>query len=292
MDSADGGTGRAVVITGASTGIGRACALHLDARGWRVFAGVRRAEDGDALRAEASARLTPVTLDVTDEESLAAAARAVEAAVGDAGLAGLVNNAGVAVAAPLEFLPLDELRRQLEINVVGAVAATQAFLPLLRRGRGRGRIVNMGSISGRIASPFFGPYSASKFALEALSDSLRGELRPWGIEVAIVEPGTIATPIWEKSLAAADRLIARLPPAAHEYYGKVIPAVRAYAKQSGETGAPPEWVARAVAHALTARRPKTRYLVGKGVRVAVPLIAALPDRLRDTLLARQLPTYP
>ena len=150
----------------------------------------------------------------------------------------------------------------------------------------------MGSISGRIASPFLGPYAASKFALEALTDSLRGELRPWGIEVAIVEPGNIATPIWEKSLAAADRLIARLPPAAHDYYGKVIPAVRAGAKRSGESGAPPETVARAVAEALAARRPRTRYLVGKGVRVAAPVIAALPDRLRDRLLARQLPTYP
>lgn len=290
MSTAQASSGRAVVITGASTGIGKACALWLDAQGWRVFAGVRRPEDGEALRAEASERLTPVSFDVTQEASLAAAARQVEAALGGAGLSGLVNNAGVAVAAPLEFLPLDELRRQLEINVVGAVASTQAFLPLLRRGRGR--IVNMGSVSGRVAAPFFGPYSASKFALEALTDSLRGELRPWGLEVVIVEPGNIATPIWEKSLAAGDQLIARLPPAAHDYYGKVIPAIRAYAKRSGETGASPDKVSRAVSHALTARRPKTRYIVGKGVRTAVPLIAAIPDRLRDALTARQLPKYP
>jgi NAD(P)-dependent dehydrogenase (short-subunit alcohol dehydrogenase family) len=279
----------AVVITGASTGIGEACAVLLDGCGYRVFAGVRRDEDGAALRAKASERLTPVLLDVTDAVSVAAAAAVVRAALGEGGLAGLVNNAGIAVAAPLEFIPLDALRQQLEVNVIGQVAVTQAFLPLLRAGRGR--IVNISSVGGLIASPFFGPYSASKFALEALSDALRGELRPWGLHVALIEPGTIATPIWEKSLAAADRLIARLPSRAMEYYGKVIPAIRSQARASGKAGVAPEVVARVVHRALTARRPKARYLVGRGARI-IPLIAALPDRTRDALLARQLPRYP
>lgn len=279
-----------IVITGASSGIGAACALLLDADGFRVFAGVRREEDGAALQAQASDRLTPLQLDVTDATSIAAAGEVVHAAVGAAGLGGLVNNAGIAVGTPLEFVPIDDLRRQLEVNVLGVVAVTQAFLPLLRLGHGR--IVNMSSISGRVTSPFFGPYSASKFALEALSDALRGELRPWGLHVAVVEPSNIATPIWEKSLAAADRLIAAFPPQAHELYGKVIPALREQVRASGRAGLPPERVAHAVYHALTARRPRTRYLVGRGVRLAIPLITYLPDRLRDALLARQLPEYP
>ena len=174
----------AVVVTGASSGIGRACALHLAALGLQVFAGVRRAEDGAALQAASSARLTPMLLDVADETSIRAATDTITAAVGEAGLAGLVNNAGIGVAGPLEFLPLAEFRTQLEVNVTGQLAVTQALLPLLRQGRGR--IVNMGSIGGRIAAPFVGPYSASKFALEALTDALRMELRPWGLHVAIV----------------------------------------------------------------------------------------------------------
>ena len=279
----------AIVITGASTGIGEACALLLNARGYRVFAGVRRDEDGAALRAKAPTRMTPVLLDVTDEASVAAAADVVRSTLGDGGLAGLVNNAGIAVAAPLEFIPLDALRQQLDVNVVGQVAVTQAFLPLLRLGHGR--IVNISSVGGLVASPFFGPYSASKFALEALSDALRGELRPWGLHVALIEPGTIATPIWEKSLAAADRLIARLPPTAMEYYGKVIPAIRSQARTSGTSGVAPELVARVVLRALTARHPKARYLVGRGTRI-IPIIAGLPDGVRDALLARQLPHYP
>lgn len=279
-----------VVVTGASTGIGAACALLLDARGFRVFAGVRLQEDGVSLQARASRRLTLLQLDVTDLTSIASAVQKVSAAVGDGGLTGLVNNAGIAVGAPLEFVPLDDLRHQLEVNVVGVVAVTQAFLPLLRLGQGR--IVNMSSVAGRVSAPFFGPYSASKFALEALSDALRGELRPWGLFVAVVEPSNIATPIWEKSLAVADRLIATLPPRAHELYGKVIPVIREQARAAGKSGLPPESVAQAVHHALTARHPRTRYLVGRGLRLAIPLVAVLPDRLRDYVLARQLPRYP
>lgn len=272
-----------VVITGASTGIGEACALRLAKLGFRVFAGVRKAEDGEKLRSAASDRLVPVHLDVTDSASIRSAAGAVTRTLGDTPLAGLVNNAGIAVAAPIEFLPLDALRRQLEVNVVGQVAVTQAFLPLLRQARGR--IVNMGSVSGRIASPFVGAYSASKFALEALTDSLRVELRPWGIKVSIVEPGVIKTPIWQKSLSAAERLVADIPQEAHILYG---PATNAM--QAGITrldGLPPDRVADVVAHALTARRPKARYVVGRDARLGIAL-TYLPTRLRDRLIGGRL----
>jgi NAD(P)-dependent dehydrogenase (short-subunit alcohol dehydrogenase family) len=166
----------AVVITGASTGIGEACALHLDKLGYRVFAGIRKATDGESLRRRASARLVPLRLDISDETEVGLAARNVVEALGDGGLAGLVNNAGIVVGGMLEFLPLDALRRQLEVNVVSQIAVTQAFLPSLRKARGR--MVNIGSVSGLISSPFSGAYAASKFALEALTDSLRMELRP------------------------------------------------------------------------------------------------------------------
>lgn len=273
-----------VVVTGASTGIGRACALRLDRMGWRVFAGVRRPADGEALRAKASARLLPVELDVTDEASIARAAGLVAESAGDAGLAGLVNNAGISVAGPLEFLPLEELRRQLEVNVTGQVAVTQAFLPLIRKGNGR--IVFMGSISGRLATPFLGPYAASKFALEAIADALRVELRPWGIRVSIVEPGSIATPIWEKGQDAADELEQQLSPRGHELYDPAIAAVRQAARDAAARGVPPGRVAKAVAHALTAPRAKTRYLVGNDARLQLAMASLLPDRARDSLVSR------
>ena len=285
-----------VLITGASTGIGAACALHLDRLGFRVFAGVRREADGEALqqqivsvthplREDAShLRLTPIMLDVTDPATITAAADTVTTTVGEAGLAGLVNNAGIALGGPLEFLPIAELRRQFEVNVIGQVAVTQAFLPLLRQGRGR--VVNMGSISGRVAMPFIGPYAASKFALEALTDSLRVELRPWGIEVAIIEPGPIATPIWQKSLALADELIRNLPPAGRDLYGAAITMAHDKVIKTSQAGISPEVVAQVVAHALTAKRPKTRYLVGRGVWLALLFAKFIPDRLRDWLITR------
>ncbi|NJN99293.1 MAG: SDR family oxidoreductase [Anaerolineales bacterium] len=272
------------VITGASTGIGAACALYLDRLGWRVFAGVRKPADGDALRQQASDRLTPLLLDVTDSAAIAAAAAAVTAAVGETGLTGLVNNAGIAQGGPLEFLPMADLRRQFEINVIGQIAVTQAFLPLLRQGRGR--VVNMGSVSGRVAMPFMGPYAASKFALEALTDSLRVELRPWGIHVAIIEPGPIATPIWQKSLATADELSHALPPAGQTLYGAAIARARQRLVSASQAGSPAEAVARVVAHALTAQRPQTRYPLGRGVRLAILFARFTPDRLRDWLITR------
>jgi len=269
-----------VVVTGASTGIGEACALHLDRLGFRVLAGVRKAEDGEALRKRASDRFRPVLLDVTDGDSIARAAREVGP------VAGLVNNAGIVVAGPLEFLPLDDLRRQLEVNVIGQVAVTQAFLPALRAAKGR--VVNIGSVSGLIATPFLGPYCASKFALEALTDSLRMELRPRGIRVSIVEPGAIATPIWEKSRAQASRVAAALPESGKELYATALARMDEFTEALSKKAIPAAEVARAVEHALTARRPKRRYLLGRRTRFEAGMFRLIPERWRDGVILRAL----
>lgn len=271
----------AVVITGASTGIGKTTALHLDSLGFRVFAGVRKDPDGEHLKRESSGRITPLRIDVTDAATITSAAGTVANMVDDAGLAGLVNNAGIVLAGPLEFLPLDRIRQQFEVNVFGLLAVTQAFLPLLRKARGR--IVNMGSISGRVSNPFIAPYSASKFALESFTDALRVELMPWGISVSIIEPGNIATPIWDKSIAASDDLQSGLPLAAKELYGPMFTAVRQAAEKSGKDAIPAIVVARAVAHALSAKRPKTRYLIGRDARIRLILRKLLPDRVMDRI---------
>lgn len=274
----------AVVITGASSGIGEASALRLDRRGFQVFAGVRRESDGTVLKEKASERLTPLIIDVTDDSSIAAAAAAVSEAVGESGLSGLVNNAGIGVGGPLEFVALADLRRQLEVNFIGQVAVTQAFLPLLRKARGR--IVFIGSIGGRFSGPFISPYTASKFALEAITDSLRVELRPWKIHVSIVEPGAIATRIWDKSKSMADEIEKTLPPEGRELYGNAIPSVRKFIERGERTAIEPDAVAKAVTHALTARTPQTRYLIGMDARLQAALAKIVPDRGRDWLVRR------
>jgi NAD(P)-dependent dehydrogenase (short-subunit alcohol dehydrogenase family) len=275
----------AVVITGASSGIGEAAALHLDGLGYTVFAGVRKKRDGDALRKRASPALRPVSLDVTDAGSLAAAAETVAAETGDDGLAALVNNAGISVFGPLEFLPLDELRRQLEVNVVGVVATTQAFLPLLRRGKGR--IVNIGSLSGMMAAPFLGAYSASKFALEAVTDALRMELSPWDLKVSIVEPANTATPIWEKP-ETTGKALGRLSAAQRKLYEGHLDRMREAMSRMSREGAPPEEVAAVVAEAIRARTPKTRYFVGADNRLATSVMKMLPDWVQDSITRRVL----
>lgn len=276
---------KTVLITGASTGIGRACALHMDGRGWRVFAGIRKGTDAKAIQREASSRLTPITLDVAVPASIARARKLIERAVGDFGLAGLVNNAGIPYGGPVEFLDLDEVRGTFEVNYFGVIAVTQAFIPLLRLAQGR--IVNMSSISGRIASPFISPYSTSKFALEALSDALRVELHRWHIDVAVIEPGAIDTPIWAKGGRIANRLTSAAAPEALRLYGAAIAMVESGLKPHG---IPAERVARAVAQALTSRRPKTRYPIGKDSRL-VELFRSLPDRVRDGFFIRRLPNW-
>jgi NAD(P)-dependent dehydrogenase (short-subunit alcohol dehydrogenase family) len=275
---------RTALITGASTGIGRATAHHLDSLGWRVFAGVRKEADADSLR-EADGRVEPVTIDVTDEASIAAVAERIDSeSLG--GLAGLVNNAGVALAGPLEGLPVAEVREQIEINLIGQVAVTQAMLPTLRNAQGR--IVFLSSIGGRIALPFNGPYSASKFGLEAIADSWRQELAPWGIEVSLIEPGGVATPIWDKGVAEAERISEDMPPQIDELYGERIEKFRKLAAQAGSSGIAPQEVAEAITEALTARRPKTRYLMGRDAKMRARVKSLIPDRTFDRLVARQI----
>jgi NAD(P)-dependent dehydrogenase (short-subunit alcohol dehydrogenase family) len=273
----------AVVVTGASTGIGRATALHLAARGFEVYAGVRREADAHALRDAAPAHVHPLRLDVADAATIVAAGDAVAAGVEGAGLAGLVNNAGITIGGPLEFLDLDALRRQLEVNVVGAVAVTQRMLPLLRARRGR--VVNVSSVGGRVPPPFIAPYAASKAALATLSDSLRRELRPWGIWVAVIEPGAIATPMWDKGAAQVDERLGSLSPEERALYGAVLPRMREVTARSARRAVPPERVAKVIEHALTASRPRGRYLVGPDARVQAAL-RHLPARASDALVAR------
>ncbi len=283
-----------VLITGSSTGIGQACALEFHRRGFQVFAGVRREQDGQRLLEQTSDRLVPVLIDVTDAESIAHTAAMVREATGEKGLAGLVNNAGITVAFPLEFIPLEELRRQLEVNVVGHVAVTQAMLPMLRSARGR--IVNISSISGLLAAPYVGAYAASKHALEAISDSLRIELRNFGVHVALIEPGDVDTPIWQKSRAAADRLRDKTTDAVsgqiseevRDCYAADIAAMREATTKMAAAAIPVDRVVRAVVHAMCARRPKTRYPVGAKTWAAVLLLRFLPDRIRDSIICRSL----
>ena len=278
---------KSVVITGASTGIGRACALRMDQSGWTVFAGVRKQADAESLAREASARLVPVILDVTDETALAENVRRVEEAVGAGGLDGLVNNAGITVQGPLEYLPVEDLRKQFEVNVVGQIAVTQAFLPALRRAKGR--VVFMSSISGRAgALPLIGPYSASKRALEALAESLRAELLPWDIKVVLIEPGSIATPIWSKGDATFDDLVDGLPPEGKERYADALERARKIAAATGDRGIPPERVAEKVEHALVSTRPRFRYLVGIDAKARAYMEPVVPSWAKDKALMRML----
>jgi NAD(P)-dependent dehydrogenase (short-subunit alcohol dehydrogenase family) len=274
------------VITGASSGIGTYCAHYFDQRGFRVFATVRKEVDGERLREKATDRLTPVLCDVTNAAMIEDMRQRITLETGDLGLVGLVNNAGIACFAPIEIVPIDAFRMQLEVNVVGTVAVTQALLPLLRKGNGR--VVNMSSVTGRMAVPMLGSYAASKYAVEALSDALRVELAPWGIHVSVIEPGVIMTPIWNSSLAYRDALLERVPAHSVELYQRAIQSMSHVATKAGEHGISPVYVARAVEHALTARRPKTRYLVGADAKFVDYILRPLPDRFRDWLFSRTI----
>jgi NAD(P)-dependent dehydrogenase (short-subunit alcohol dehydrogenase family) len=263
------GDAKSILVTGASTGIGEATALRFLERGWTVYASVRRAGDAPDGTIE-------LVFDLSDPVGIGHAATQVER------LDALVDNAGIAIAAPLELLPPEELTRQLDVNVVGQLRVLQAFLPALRAAQGR--VVLMGSIAGRSALPFLGAYAMSKFALEAMADALRIELAPWGIQVAIVEPGTIATPIWSKPQAAVDAI----PPELVELYGERMSRFRKLAaERSAGAGAPVSTVADAVEHAVTSPKPKTRYLVGPDAKRRAR-VQRLPDRLRDRVLSRFL----
>lgn len=278
-------TTKTVLITGAASGIGKACTLKLDQLGFRVFAGVRKLEDGEALKQITSERLTPLLIDITDTKTISAACETVAHLVAKQGLYGLVNNAGIAVGSPVEFIPLEDLRYQLEVNVIGQVAMTQTFLPLIRKTQGR--IINIGSVAGRSALPFAAAYCASKSALSAVNDSLRMELQPWGITVVLIEPGSIKTPIWEKSLKRADYLLQKLPKTAFELYGTAFEKAKLAMQREVSRSSTPEQVATLVLKALTAENPKTKYLVGQDAYLRAAL-NALPDKMQDWLILKQL----
>jgi NAD(P)-dependent dehydrogenase (short-subunit alcohol dehydrogenase family) len=268
-----------IVITGASTGIGRAAAQRMAQRGYDVLAGVRSEAAGEAIRGE---RIEPVIVDVTDADQVAA----LRDVVGDRPLAGLVNNAGISISGPLEFFEMEEFKRQFEVNLFSHVAVTQALLEALRRARGR--IVNTGSVGARTPLPFTSPYAASKAALWATGEALRGELRPWGIHVATVEPGAIATEIWGKGAAQASEAAARLPPRGQELYGGVLSKVGDIVEKVSSGAIAPEKVADAIEHALTSPRPKERYLVGGDARQQVIARRLLGFRRFDRLLEKRM----
>ncbi len=276
----------AVVVTGASTGIGRATALHLDELGYRVFAGIRKQRDAKGLRKEGSQRLAPISIDVTKRRSIAAARAKVQRAVGRSGLTALVNNAGIASAGPVEHLAVEEFRRVVETNLIGQYAVTQEFLPLIRRGQGT--IVFNTSIGGRVATPFMSPYNASKFGLEALADSLRRELKPWEIDVVVVEPGSIATPIWEKGVENYQRAEANFGREAKRLYGKQIEAMVEASRETAERGIEPEAVAKVIGRAIKRRRPRTRYLVGIDAKIMRRVSSVLSDRMADRAIRRSM----
>lgn len=230
--------------------------------------------------------MAPVMLDVTDVAQVAAAAELIGERVGEAGLDGLVNNAGIAVLSPLETIPLEDFRRQIEVNLTGQVAVTQAMLALVRSAAGR--VVFVSSIGGRMALPFGAPYHAAKFGVEAVADCLRQELRPWKIDVAVIEPGSIDTPIWERGEQIADEVASRAPAAQEELYGQTIERFRAAVRRTAERGIAPDKVAKVVAHALTARRPHTRYVVGADARGQALARRLLPDRAFDWMVARAM----
>jgi len=263
-----------ILITGASSGIGAATALHLDRQGMEVFAAVREPEGACAL-ATASGRLRTIALDVTDPGSIERAMAEV-----GGGLDGLVNNAGIGVPGPLEVLAADDLREQLEVNVIGQVAVTQAALPLLRQAAGR--IVFVGSVGGRLASQFAGPYHASKFAIEAIADVWRQELEAEELAVVLVEPSAISTPIWDKAIERLDSLLAGSDPRLGRYRERLA-SFRDSLRSADEHGKSPDDVAEAIEQALTEDKPDTRYVVGAAGKVATALRPLIPDRLADKL---------
>jgi NAD(P)-dependent dehydrogenase (short-subunit alcohol dehydrogenase family) len=221
-------------------------------------------------------------LDVTDAGAIDAAVESIDSALDGRGLVGVVNNAGVARGGPIEYLPVEEWRTQLEVNVIGQVAVTKEMLPLLRRGRGR--LVFIGSVGGRVGTPLLSPYAASKFALEGIAESLRHELRPFGLRVALVEPGAVKTDIWEKGRHYADEMERFLPPEAMSLYGDAIAGLRRSIDQQDRSGIPPEQVAKVVAHALFSSRPRARYLVGRDAHAAGVIARLLPDSAKDAIV--------
>lgn len=272
-----------VLITGASSGIGKATAEMLAKSGFIVFAGVRKEHDAAQLEQE---NIIPVYIDINSDEQVNSVYTQIEQIVQENGLYGLVNNAGIAIAGPMEFLPLEKLRLQLETNVIGQVRAIQTFLPLIRKNKGR--IINISSIAGFSAFPFKGAYCASKHAIEAVSDCLRRELSIWNIPVSIIAPGIIKTSIWERSLGLFLETLCEMNPNAQKYYGNYCdPLIEKMKKKVEKLAISPEEVAKMIYKALNDKKPRSRYLVGKDAKI-LNLIKFLPDRVKDKLLCSNL----
>lgn len=280
----------AVLITGTSTGVGRAAAILLEKQGYQVFATVRQQKDAESLRQEyKSGSLTPILMDVTKAEEIKFAADIVSKSVGDRGLVGLVNNAGLLVDGPVEYISIDDLRWQFEVNVFGQIAVTQAFLPLIRKAKGR--IVNIGSVGSQISAPFISALCASKFALGAFTDSLRMELEPWGIEVILVEPGSIASAAPDKVEESFEKNFANMSPEAKVMYGDTYKFFVEGLIKSNRTGMPPEQVAGVILEALEASKPKTRYFLSKdqiSLVLNLMLKKLIPDRSFDAMILKGL----
>lgn len=275
-----------MVVSGASTGMGAATARALAARGYHVLAGVRRERDAEAIRADG---IEPVILDVTRPEHVRALADRIAADPDHRRLRALVNNAGISVDAPVEALPLDEWRRLFEVNLFGHIAVTQALLPFLHRSRGR--IVNISSVGGKIAMATYGAYTGAKFALEAVSDSLRRELAPHGVQVVVVEPGAVRTEMAGRGAANANGVAERMSPELRQRYGGLVTAVVAQSLAFTRTGLPADRAGSIIAEAATVRRPRTRYTVGRDAALLTRLARVLPDRLLDRIIAANLRTY-
>lgn len=274
-----------ILISGASTGIGRACAVQLARKGHNVWAGVRSQKSFDEITRMNVQGLTPVFLDVVDEKSIREAVSRIKKTSGV--LHALVNNAGVAIGGPIEALRSEDWRRQFDTNFFGLIDLTRAALPMIRESKGR--VVNISSISGRLASPFLGPYSASKFAVEAFSDSLRREMRHFGVTVCIIEPGPIKTPIWEKSVGVAEQMQGVMNKEMVDLYGSALEKFKKLMTDSGTSAPPVSVVVKAVEHALTAKVPQTRYPVGQtGIGLLVRAANVVPDKWMDVIMKRKV----
>ncbi|MFW5708636.1 MAG: SDR family oxidoreductase [Chloroflexota bacterium] len=278
---------KSILITGAASGIGLAATRQLHARGFEIFAGTLPGEDISNLQALAKDRLHILPLDITNSDMIYTTRAKVQQSLGDRPLFGLFNNAGIAISGPLEFIPLDAIRQQMEVNVFGHIAMTQAFLPMLRQSRGR--IVNTVSILGRITVAFSGSYCMSKYAMEAFTDALRLELRPFGVHVSAIEPGAINTPLWSKVRDNAEEIAEELPVEGQQLYGAGFKLMMRTASKTGTAGISPDRVAQAVAHAFMARRPRTRYIVGSDARLVAFLRRIVSDRVMDRIMATRYP---
>ena len=286
MDKHNSANKGAVVITGTSSGIGRAAALHLDRMGFKVFAGVRKKEDGESLRRESTDSLTPLIIDITNNDSISKASEIVAESVREAGLNGLVNNAGIPCGGPVEFVSVDDIWKMMHVNMIGHIVVIQTFLPLLRRAGGR--IINIGSIGGILPLAFNGPYSASKAALKTITDALRLELRPSGIQVSMVIPGNVRTAIWEKAGGGRTERAEHFPPELFEYYGQILAKFMPFVEKMRITGMAPERVAQVIYKVLTSKRPGSCYLVGSDAKLQALMARFLPDGIRDRIMLRYM----